>query len=79
MLSLEPSTFENSQHNSVLASLAYLCKNHWRELKTCKMSPWFFSTQQNISERQVQWVILTSRAEMKSWDDIEAHFLTKVF
>ncbi|EEB15241.1 conserved hypothetical protein [Pediculus humanus corporis] len=75
--SLESPIFSSIPKTSVLSSLEYLCKNFWNEPKVSKHSPWFLIPFQGITERQVQWIILTSRSSKQSWDDIEAHFLAK--
>lgn len=62
---------------SVLASFAYLCKNHWTDSKTSITSPAILSTQQGIVERQYQWTVLTTRASLQAWTDIETIFITK--
>jgi hypothetical protein len=62
----------------VLSSLAYTCEHHWSEPRGSISSPLTLSQQQGVSDRQFQWTVLTVRASMHSWDDIEGLFITKV-
>lgn len=62
----------------VLSSLAYTCQYHWGEPKGSISSPLTLSQQQGVSDLQFQWTVLTVRASMHSWDDIEGLFITKV-
>jgi hypothetical protein len=62
----------------VLSSLAYTCQHHWGEPKGGISSPLTLSQQQGVSNRQFQWTVLTVRASMHCWDDIEGLFITKV-
>jgi len=62
----------------VLSSLAYTCQHHWDEPKGSISSPQTLSQQQGVSNRQFQWTVLTVRASMHCWDDIEGLFITKV-
>jgi hypothetical protein len=62
----------------VLSSLAYTCQHHWGEPKGSISSPLTLSQQQGVSDRQFQWTVLTVRASMHSWHDIEGLFITKV-
>jgi len=62
----------------VLSSLAYTCQHHWGEPKGSISSPLTLSQQQGVSNRQFQWTVLTVRASMHCWDDIEGLFITKV-
>ena len=62
----------------VLSSLAYTCQYHWGEPRGNINSPLTLSQQQGVSNRQFQWTVLTVRASMHCWDDIEGLFITKV-
>jgi len=62
----------------VLSSLAYTCQHHWGEPRGSISSPLTLSQQQGVSNRQFQWTVLTVRASMHCWDDIEGLFITKV-
>ena len=62
----------------VLSSLAYTCQHHWGEPRGSISSPLTLSQQQGVSNRQFQWAVLTVRASMHCWDDIEGLFITKV-
>lgn len=77
LVAVEPMS-EGVPSKSVLLSLNHLCKNHWNDSKTSLTSPATLSTQQNVAERQFQWTVLTTRASMQSWEDIETLFITKV-
>lgn len=61
----------------VLSSLAYTCQHHWGEPRGSISSPLTLSQQQGVSNRQFQWTVLTVRASMHCWDDIEGLFITK--
>ncbi|XP_021924873.1 spermatogenesis-defective protein 39 homolog isoform X2 [Zootermopsis nevadensis] len=61
----------------VLSSLAYTCQHHWSEPKGSISAPLTLSQQQGVSDRQFQWTVLTVRASLHSWDDIEGLFITK--
>ncbi|PSN36491.1 hypothetical protein C0J52_05065 [Blattella germanica] len=62
---------------SVLSSLAYACRHHWGEPRGAASSPLTLSQQQGVSDRHFQWTVLTVRASMKAWDDVEGLFITK--
>jgi hypothetical protein len=62
----------------VLSSLAYTCQHHWGEPKGSISSPLTLSQQQGVRNRQFQWTVLTVRASMHCWDDIEGLLITKV-
>jgi hypothetical protein len=62
----------------VLSSLAYTCQHHWGEPRGSISSPLTLSQQQRVRDRQFQWTVLTVRASLHSWDDIEGLFITKV-
>ncbi|XP_049954538.1 spermatogenesis-defective protein 39 homolog [Schistocerca serialis cubense] len=67
----------NIINNSVLDSLAYVCKHYWDEPKGNLFSPLTLCQQHGISEKQFQWTALTVRASLHAWDDIEALLFTK--
>lgn len=62
---------------SALSSLAYTCEHHWDKPRGAINSPLTLSQQQGISDRQFQWTVLTVRASLHAWDDIEGLFITK--
>lgn len=63
---------------AVLSSLAYTCQHHWGEPRGSISSPQTLSQEQGVSDRQFQWTVLTVRASMHCWDDVEEQFITKV-
>lgn len=63
---------------SVLSSLSHSCKKFWNEPKVSILAPTALRTQLDIVDRQYEWTVLTTRASLGGWEDIETLFITKV-
>lgn len=55
------------------------CRDHWGEAKGSVTSPLTLSQQQGVSDKQFQWTVISARAELQSWHDIESMFVAKVW
>lgn len=63
--------------NSVVECLYQACRDHWNEVKGSVTSPLTLSQQQGISDKQFQWTVISARAELQAWHDIESMFVAK--
>ncbi|XP_066995521.2 spermatogenesis-defective protein 39 homolog [Anabrus simplex] len=68
---------QNLVGKPVLDAVTHACRYHWGEPKGSFGSPLTLSHQQGVSDRQYRWTLLTVRAAMQAWEDIDNIFITK--
>ncbi|XP_032231501.2 spermatogenesis-defective protein 39 homolog [Nematostella vectensis] len=55
----------------VITTLYYCCLYHYQDSAAQKSSPMWIKSTFKLSDKQVEWTALTSRAKMHSWKDID--------